>query len=132
MSVDRLERVNALIRREIAEALFTTITDTRFDRASVTVTHVNTSRNLRNARVRVSVRGSEDHQEETLRLLRRFRHEIQKAINRDLTLKYTPVLQFDLDPSLAKGDHVLDLLAHLETPSEEENHPAEDSDHRPS
>jgi ribosome-binding factor A len=114
MSVDRIERVNELIRRELGEAMFRLITDTRFDRSSVTITQVSTARNLRTAHVLVSVRGDEQHQQQMLGIIRRFRSELQQAVNRDLSIKYTPVLHFELDPSLQKGDHVLDLLCQLE------------------
>lgn len=125
-----MERINELIRREIGEAFFRVITDTRFDRSAVTVTEVTTARNLRTARVLVSVRGDEQLQQQTLILLRRYRADIQKAINHDLSLKFTPVLHFELDASIQKGDHVLDLLAHLEplTPPEEDNDIVEDND----
>lgn len=115
MGVDRIERVNALIHRELGETMFRLITDPRFDRSSVTLTHVSTSRNLRTAKVLVSVRGDEQHQQQMLNIIRRHRGELQKAINRDLKIKYTPVLHFTLDPSIQKGDHVLDILSHLET-----------------
>lgn len=114
MSVDRIERVNALIRRELAEAMFRLITDERFDRGSVTVTQVNTARNLRTARVLISVRGDEQHQQQMIGIIRRFRTELQQAVNRDLSIKYTPVLHFELDTSIQKGDHVLDLLTKLD------------------
>ena len=39
--------------------------------------------------------------------------EFQRLINRDMRLKYTPVLQFTLDESIEKGDHVLDVLSRL-------------------
>jgi ribosome-binding factor A len=114
MSVDRIERVNALIRREIGESLFHIMNEQAFDFAAVTVTHVLTSRNLRTARVLVSIRGDEAVKQRMLGLLRRHRSDIQKAINRDLTLKYTPKLHFELDLSVQEGDHVLDILAHLD------------------
>ena len=114
MSIDRLERVNALIKREIGESLFHIMNDQAFDLAAVTVTHVITSRNLRTARVLVSIRGDEEKKTRMLGLLRRRRTEIQKAINRDLTLKYTPKLHIDLDRSIEDGDHVLDILSHLD------------------
>jgi ribosome-binding factor A len=84
-----------------------------FDLAAVTVTHVVTSRNLRTARVLVSIRGDEEKKTRMLGLLRRRRPEIQRLINRDLTLKYTPKLHIDLDRSIEGGDHVLDILTHL-------------------
>ncbi len=126
MSVDRLERVNALIKREIGESLFRIINEDSFDMAAVTVTHVVTSRNLRTARVLVSIRGTEEQKKQMLSLLHKHRPEIQRAINRDLTLKYTPKLHFDLDRSIQSGDHVLDILAHLDLPqNDDEQDPGE-------
>ncbi len=113
MSVNRIDRVNALIMREIGESLFQIINDEAFDMASVTVTHVVTSRNLRNARVLVSVRGDEDTKKLMLKIIRRHRTEIQRVINRDLTLKFTPKLQIDLDHSIESGHHVLDVLGEM-------------------
>ncbi len=110
MSVDRIDRVNALVKREISESLFQIINDEAFDMASVTVTHVVTSRNLRNARVLVSVRGDEEKKKLMLKIVRRHRVEIQRVINRDLTLKFTPKLHIDLDRSIESGHHVLDIL----------------------
>lgn len=114
MSVDRIDRVNELIRREIGDAFFRLITDARFDRSAVTVTEVTTSRNLRSAKVLISVRGDKQRQQQMLSIVRRYRTELQQAVNRDLSIKFTPVLRFELDPSLQKGDKVLDLLAHLD------------------
>ena len=114
MSVDRLDRVNALIRREIGESLFRIMNDQSFDLAAVTITHVITARNLRTARVLVSIRGTEEQKLAMLSMLRRHRPEIQNTINRDLSLKYTPKLHFDLDRSVEEGDHVLDILTHLD------------------
>lgn len=114
MSVDRIERVNALIKREISESLFQLINEEAFDMAAITVTHVVTARNLRTARVLVSIRGEEDKKADMLRIIRHHRGEIQKAINRDLMLKYTPRLHIDLDRSIESGHHVLDLLGEME------------------
>ena len=49
-----------------------------------------------------------------LQMIRNHRAEIQRLINKDLTLKYTPRLHFELDLSLEKGDHVLDILMKME------------------
>jgi ribosome-binding factor A len=125
MSVDRLERVNALVHREIAESLFHIINDQGFDHAAAMITHVVTSRNLRTARVLVSIRGDEEKQKRMLSLIRRHRADIQRAINRDLTLKYTPKLHFELDHSVEEGDHVLDILSHLDDGIDTEDAPGE-------
>lgn len=114
MKVDRLTRVNELLRREIAEALFGVIHEGEFDLAAVTITHVVTSRDLRTARVFVSIRDHVEERPRFLRLLDRHRQQIQSLINRHLMLKYTPRLTFELDPSLEKGDKVLGLLFQME------------------
>lgn len=114
MSIDRLTRVNELLRREIGETLLRLIPDAGGDAAGLTVTHVMAGKDLRTARVLVSVRGTPAEQVDVLRQLRRWRAEIQRRINTDLTLKYTPRLNFQLDSSVADGDRILKLLASME------------------
>ncbi len=115
MSIDRLERVNALLRREIGEALFKVFVGDSLDLACVTVTRVETARNLRNATVAISIFGHELERGRILRKIAGKAGELQSLINRDLALKYTPRLRFVLDGSLEKGDHVLGVLSKLET-----------------
>lgn len=117
MAIDRLERVNALLRREIGEAFFKVFIGDPIDVAAVTVTQVETARNLRNATVSISIFGHEADRGAMLRKIANKAGEIQSMINRDLTLKYTPRLRFVLDESVAKGDHILDVLSKLDAPA---------------
>jgi len=114
MSVDRLKRLNELLKRELADALFRVMQNERFDLSSATITRVAVSRDLREARVFVSIRDHQDERPRMLALLHRNRAEFQSRINRDLAMKYTPRLTFELDTSLEEGDRVLGLLAKLE------------------
>ncbi len=114
MNIDRMARVNALLKREIGQILFRVMNEPDFDIAAITVTGVSTSRNLRHARVGVSVRADEERRREMLSLIKRHRIEIQREINANLKLKYTPRLTFELDESLAKGDGMLNLLLNME------------------
>lgn len=114
MSVDRLTRLNELLRRELADALFRVMQNERFDLAAVTITRVVLGRDLRDARVHVSIRGHQNERPRMLALLHRHRAEFQRRINKDLAMKYTPRLTFELDTSLEEGDHVLAVLAKLE------------------
>lgn len=130
MTVDRLTRVNELLKREIGEALFQIIKEDDFDLSAVTVTHVITASNLRNAKVMVSIRDNEDKRAKMLAILRRYRGEIQKRISNDIILKYTPRLTFELDTSIEKGDAVLSLLHKMERQGElppEDDEPADAS-----
>ena len=114
MHTDRLTRVNELLKREIGDTLFRIMHEQAFDLAAVSVTRVITSRNLRQAKVLVSIRASADEQAHMLSLLDQHRSEIQKRISRDITIKYTPRLEFKLDDSIAEGDRVLNLIAAME------------------
>jgi ribosome-binding factor A len=114
MSVDRITRLNELLKRELADALFRVMQNERFDLASTTITRVAVGRDLREARVYVSIRAHPDERPKMMALLRRHRAEFQKLINKDLAMKYTPRLTFELDSSLEEGDHVLAVLHKLE------------------
>lgn len=114
MSVDRMVRVNALLRRVIAEAMYRVMTEEGFDIASVTITGVDTSTTLRTARVRVSIREHVADRQSMLRLIRKHAPQIQDIVHREVILKYTPKLDFVLDDSIEKGDHVLEVLHQME------------------
>ncbi len=118
MAIDRLERVNSLLRRELGEALYKVFSGEPIDLAAITITRVEAARNLRTAKVSVSVFGHEQERGAFLRQLANKAKELQALINRDLSLKYTPRLRFELDGSLEKGDHILDVLSHLEVPAD--------------
>ncbi|HMP76167.1 MAG TPA: 30S ribosome-binding factor RbfA [Kiritimatiellia bacterium] len=114
MRPQRLTRINQLLRQEVAEYLFRLVNEPGFDAAAVTVTRVLTSADLRHARVLVSIRGEPETQEEMLALIRGHRIELQNLINRDIKMKYTPQLIFELDHSIAQGDQVLSMIAEME------------------
>lgn len=114
MKSGRIARVNELLRREIAGAFYRIFGEREFDLSSVTVTHVETSPDLRHARVGLSIRGDESAQQETLRLVRRERTEFQRILGKNVVLKYNPQLRFEVDHSLQQGDRVLELIRELE------------------
>lgn len=120
-SVDRLERLNSLLRREIGEAMFHVLAGEAIDPGAITVTSVRIARNLRNATVWVSIFGHEGERGTYLHKIVSKSREFQRLINKDLTIKYTPRLHFTLDTSLEKGDRVLDVLSHLDVPPAGEN-----------
>lgn len=114
MSVDRLVRVNELLKRVVAESVLRVMTEGGFDLSSVTVTGVETSSDLRTARVRVSIRGHEHERKAMLSRIRGHAREIQDIVHKSVVLKYTPKLHFALDESIEQGDHILDVLSRME------------------
>lgn len=114
MPSQRIIRVNELLKREIAAYLYRLINSGDFDMSAVTVTQVSTAPNLRHARVWVSIRDHVLERETMLDEIRAHRKPLQQHLNRTVRLKYTPHLEFELDESIEKGDHVLHLIEELE------------------
>jgi ribosome-binding factor A len=108
---DRMRRVNAAVREVLAEAIGE-LRDPRI--GFVTVTDVETSPDLRHARVYVSVLGSETKREKTLAGLEAAHGVLQARIAQELRLKRTPQLAFEYDESVERGvrmSHLIDELA---------------------
>lgn len=114
MAVDRMKRINELLKREISGSLFKFLAESSIDISAITVLEVITSRNLRHARVMVSIRDHHDERDRMLSILRGQRKHIQEQINKNLVLKFTPRLSFEIDGSIEKGDHVLGILSQME------------------
>lgn len=114
MGVPRLLRVNELLKREIAEDLHRQFAMSDFDTASVTVTRVECTPDLRDANVFVSIFQHEEDRDRMIAFLNRHRQEIIRLLVRRVKLKYTPRLHFVLDSSLEEGDRILSLLAEME------------------
>ena len=113
MGVDRLERVNSLLKRVIAEAMFSVMQGDTVQPGLITVTNVACGKDLRDATVKVSVFGDDSLKETALQHLKHNAKRFQAIINREVKLKFTPRLTFQLDLSLEKGDEVLAILNNL-------------------
>ena len=113
MAVDRLERVNSLLKRVIAESMFSVMQGDTVQPGLITVLGVSCGKDLRDANVRISVFGDEALKETAIQHLKHHAHQFQQEINRQVRLKFTPRLNFQLDLSLEKGDEVLAILNNL-------------------
>ena len=113
MSVDRLERVNSLLKRVIAEAMFSVMQGDSVAPGLITVTGVHCGKDLRDATVSVSVFGDAALKDVALQHLKHNAKRFQAIINREVRLKFTPRFIFKLDLSLERGDEVLALLDKL-------------------
>lgn len=126
-SPDRMRRVNELLLEEIAGLLQRGIKDPRI--GFVSVTRVETSRDLQQARVYVSVLGEQDAQVEALQGLSSAAGYIRHQLFRRLSLKTIPTLSFVLDESIAHGVHIASVLKQLEQDGDEpEAEPDEGTD----
>ena len=114
MSVDRLERVNSLLKRVVAEGVFVVMQGDTVAPGLITITDVHCGKDLRDATVKVSVFGDDALKETALQHLQHNARRFQQIINREVKMKFTPRLLFQLDRSIEKGDEVLAILDKLE------------------
>lgn len=124
MAVDRLERVNSLLKRVIAESMFSVMQGDTVQPGLITVLGVSCGKDLRDATVRVSVFGDDALKETALQHLKHHARQFQQEINRQVKMKFTPRLTFQLDNSLEKGDEVLAILNNLPPVSDGQPDPA--------
>ena len=124
MAVDRLERVNSLLKRVIAESMFSVMQGDNVQPGLITVLGVSCGKDLRDATVRVSVFGDDALKETALQHLKHHARQFQQEINRQVKMKFTPRLTFQLDNSLEKGDEVLAILNNLPPVSDGQPDPA--------
>ncbi len=107
MPAERLRRVNEAVRQVLSDAITQDLKDPRI--GFVTVTAVDTSPDLRHARVHVSVLGAEAEREASLEGLRSAHGFLQRRVA-TLRLKNTPTLAFEYDHSIDHGMRITELL----------------------
>jgi ribosome-binding factor A len=108
MPSDRMRRVNEAVREVLSGRLAEGLKDPRI--GFVTVTAVETSPDLRHARVFVSVLGDETERDRTLTGLASSHGLLQAEIARELRMKRTPTLEFVYDESIDRGMRISRLL----------------------
>jgi ribosome-binding factor A len=107
---DRMRRVNEAVRQVLSEAL-PELKDPRI--GFVTVTGVETSPDLRQARVFVSVLGSAKKRKQSLEGLAAAHGVLQSRLARELRIKRTPTLAFEYDPTVEEGVRMSKLIDEL-------------------
>ncbi len=114
----RIEQVNSLIRQEISQLLQRQVKDPRLGNF-IAVTEVSTSADLKHAKVFVSCLGSREEKQETLSVLTSASGFLRRELAKRLKLRYIPVLNFQWDDSIERGDHLMQLIDEV---SSEKNH----------
>ena len=107
----RPTRVGELLQAEIADLLLRQLKDPRLSMA--TISRVEVSPDLREARVYVSRVGSESKQKEAMEGFDRAVGFIRGQLGRRLKLRHTPSLTFVLDTAIAEGVRISRLLHDL-------------------
>jgi ribosome-binding factor A len=105
----RTERINGLLRQEISQLLARELNDPRLS-GVVSITQVETSPDLRLARVHVSVLGDQEDKDKVLTGIRSAAGFMRKELRDRLSLRYVPQLSFVLDKSLEDAEQIYKLM----------------------
>ena len=110
----RVEKVAALIRREMSQLLINGIRDERIHLGMVTITNVEVSGDLQHCKVFVSIYGEESHKNTVMSGLNAASGFLRGELGRNLQLRRAPEIIFYLDRGIEKGTSVLNILGRLE------------------
>ncbi len=119
----RVERVGALIRKEVSELLINGIRDERVRKGMVTITSVEVSGDLQHCKIFISIFGGEEIKQEVLAGLHAANGYVKGELGRRLNMRRAPELKFVHDQGIEKGSTILTLLDDLQEKREakEEN-----------
>ena len=119
MANNRLARTNDDIQRVLSE-LLRNVKEPRVQQGMISVTRVETTGDLRYAKVWLSVYGLKD-EKEFRRGLKSASGWLRKELARSMNLRYTPELVFELDHSIEYGAHINELISSLDIRQDEED-----------
>jgi ribosome-binding factor A len=119
----RQEKLGELITAELSDLLRTRTKDPRIGFASIT--HVEVSGDFRHAKVFVSILGSPQEQEETMRGLKHATGFLRHELATRLVLRYMPEIVFKHDTSIEEGARILDLIRQVEQEDRDKAHTPE-------
>ena len=108
----RMDRVNVLLQREISRVLASELKDPRLP-TIVSVTRVDTSRDLSTARVYVSVLGDQEDKSNAMRALKSAAGFIRKNMRSSLELRNLPAVEFRLDETIELGAEVSKIISQV-------------------
>ena len=125
MANNRLARTNDDIQRVLSE-LLRNVKDPRVQQGMISVTRVETTGDLRYAKVWLSLYGLEN-EKEFKRGLKSASGWLRKELGSSMSLRYTPELVFELDHSIEYGAHINQLISSLDIRQDDEESETEEA-----
>lgn len=110
----RPDRLAEAIREEVATFLAEGVKDPRIQ-GLVTVTAVDVTRDLRHAKVFVSIMGTDDEKRGTMDGLASLAGHLRHRLGRSMRLRAAPEIEFRLDPSIARAARIDTLLSQIKS-----------------
>ena len=119
MQTRRCKQIGILLKNELGRIIQTKLNDPLI--GFVTITDIEVSKDLKHAKVFVSVLGDEENEQNAIKGLDRARAFIQNELSEAVRLRYIPILSFTLDTTWKTGARVDELLHQIE-----QNHPQQE------
>ena len=117
MASNRIGRINEEVQKELA-SLIRNLKDPRVQDTMISITHVETTPDLRYAKVFASFL-QEDKASDAMKGLKSASGYLRRELGAKLNLRYTPELQWELDDSITYGAKMLKLINSLEVSSDD-------------
>jgi len=120
MGKKRQNRVSSVLRSEISRIIITKIKDPRI--GFVTITDVEISGDLKEAKIFTSIFGSQKEKEVSLKALNHAIPFIKNQLNSSVEMKFIPALHFILDEGLEKTDRISRVLKDIDINQNDNNY----------
>ena len=117
MAKIRVGRVSEQIKKEISHLIQTELKDPRI--GFITVTGVETTNDLSQAKIYLSVLGTDEQKEETLKALSKATGYLRSELGKRIKFRHTPELHFKFDNSIEYGSRIENLLTEINQDSKE-------------
>jgi ribosome-binding factor A len=114
----RIPKINSLIRQEISDLLKLEMKDPRLNEF-VAITEVDTTPDLKHARIYISFMGTDEEKEGALEALTGASGYIRHELSKTIRIRHIPELSFHWDNSIERGAHILRLIEQVAPEPEE-------------
>lgn len=118
MKYDRTERISEEIKKALSSIIMYELKDPGIT-GMISVTGVNTTKDLSYSKVYISVFGSEEQKKSSFAALKSSVKFIRRSLSTKVKLRHTPELLFELDSSLEYGMHMNEVLSKISTKNRE-------------
>jgi len=107
--VERINRISEEVKREVSNIIRNEIKDPRLP-SMVSVVSANVTKDLRYAKIYVSVLGTDEEKKNAMEALKSAAGFIRREVGRRVQLRYTPEMHFELDTSIEHGVYITKLI----------------------
>jgi len=107
--VDRIDRISEQVKKEVSDIIQNELKDPRLPQM-ISVTEAEVTKDLRYAKVYVSMLGTDTDKKNALQALKNAAGFVRREVGQRLQIRYTPEIIFELDDSIERGVYITKLI----------------------